>query len=72
MKLIQVSDVGVELEMNGEALRAARRVDRYVKPGKWLRPSEYVEIWRLEDGREVRVSRVHGTSEWKARWRSAS
>ncbi|SMB86471.1 hypothetical protein SAMN00790413_03823 [Deinococcus hopiensis KR-140] len=69
MNVTRYSESGVELEVNGETLRATRRVDRYVEPGKWLRPSEYVEIWCLEDGREVRISCMGNAQTWTARYR---
>ena len=69
MNVIKHNDSGVELEVNGEILRGVRRIDRYVKPGKWRRPSEQVEIWCLEDGREVRLSCISSAQGWTARWR---
>ncbi|WP_281255872.1 hypothetical protein [Deinococcus hopiensis] len=44
-------------------------MDRYGKPGGWLRPQEHLEIWALEDGREVRLSRARASEPWTARWR---
>ena len=69
MNVIKHNDSGVELEVNGEILRGVRRIDRYTKPGKWRRPMEEVEIWCLEDGRQVRISRMGSQQARTARWR---
>ncbi|SMB91190.1 hypothetical protein SAMN00790413_01898 [Deinococcus hopiensis KR-140] len=72
MEILQYSDFGLELSVGGETVRATRRVDRYTKPGKWLKPTEYVEIWELEDGRQVRVSRGGKDIRWSVRWRQSA
>jgi len=69
MNVISHSDSGVRLELEGETLYATHRMDRYVKPRRWWKPAEYVEIWMLEDGRKVRLCRNRTTGEWKACWR---
>lgn len=69
MIVVRHSGSRVELEVDGQPLHLCRRADRYIKPRRWRRPREEVEIWALEDGREVRLSRVHHTQPWQARWR---
>ncbi|WP_084046499.1 hypothetical protein [Deinococcus hopiensis] len=69
MEVVQYSEVALALQVNGETVRTYRRTDWYVKPGTGRKPDEHVEIWCLQDGREVLLSRRGTAGGWTARWR---
>lgn len=53
------------LRQGGQDTWGAERLDRYHRPGKWLKPAREVEKWRLQDGRVLKISRAAGKDQWE-------
>ena len=70
MRFVFRENEGLRLEVPGEPPQIARRIDRYTKRPRWFwQPAEEVEIWQLDDGRQVRASRRERSADWQLRWR---
>ncbi|WP_291424176.1 hypothetical protein [Deinococcus sp.] len=69
MKVTLQGDTGTLTELPGEPDWPISRLDRYTKPGTLFKRPEEVEIWRLPDGRLIRLGRTDPRGEWNVRWR---
>jgi len=61
---ITVSNGTPILQEGAQTLRGTQRIDRYMRPGRLRKPPWEVEKWRLEDGRQLKIGRPIGKTEW--------
>lgn len=61
---------GAKVELDGVSLLLISQLDRYQSRDRCGLPEQEVEIWELEDGRVVRLSRpLNSTRPWTVqRW----
>lgn len=71
LQVLRHRDDHILLNVGGQTLQVSQRIDRYVKTRRWPRPAEYIEIWALEDGTQLRLCRSGKEQTWSARWRHA-